>query len=152
MQASGFKLEDIKHGQLQLSVWILSNPAKQSSIMLRTATLAAALFVGFGAAHAVAPTAQIKNGSYVGTYSPEYDQDFFLGIPYAQPPVGSLRFRKPVSLNTTWEHAKPATQYSPEVLKSFHFAMSLLTRLAVLRLRLRPVELSGMCGPFCRLC
>ncbi|USP73733.1 hypothetical protein yc1106_01007 [Curvularia clavata] len=82
--------------------------------MLRTAALATALFTGLGAAHAVAPTAQTKNGSYIGSHSPEYNQDFFLGIPYAQPPVGSLRFRNPVSLNTTWDEPKPATQYSPE--------------------------------------
>ena len=89
--------------------------------MLRTAALATALFIGLGASNAVAPTARVKNGSYIGTYTPEYDQDFFLGIPYAQPPVGDLRFRNPVSLNTTWEDSKPATQYSPEVYYSFFF-------------------------------
>lgn len=87
--------------------------------MLRTAALATGLFIGLGASHAVAPTAQTKNGSYVGRYSPEYNQDFFLGIPYAQPPVGSLRFRNPVGLNTTWTEPKPATEYSPEVCYSF---------------------------------
>jgi hypothetical protein len=83
--------------------------------MVRNAALATALFVGLGAATAVVPTAQTKNGSYIGKYSSEYDQDFFLGIPYAQPPVGDLRFRNPVGLNTTWEEPKPATEYSPEV-------------------------------------
>src|SRR4051794_37087853 len=62
-----------------------------------------------------APTAQVKNGTYVGRYSPEYDQDFFLGIPYAQPPVGTLRFRDPVPLNASWSEARPATAYSGEV-------------------------------------
>ncbi|EMD60834.1 hypothetical protein COCSADRAFT_192686 [Bipolaris sorokiniana ND90Pr] len=81
--------------------------------MLRNAALATALFVGLGAS-SIAPTAQTKNGSYVGRYSAEYDQDFFLGVPYAQPPVGDLRFRNPVGLNTTWEEDKPATEYSPE--------------------------------------
>ncbi|KAL6408910.1 Carboxylesterase, type B [Ilyonectria robusta] len=59
-----------------------------------------------------APTATVKNGTYIGVYSSEYDQDFFLGIPFAQPPVGDLRFRNPVSLNTTWEGSAYATQFS----------------------------------------
>jgi len=65
------------------------------------------------------PTAKVKNGTYVGVHSKEYDQDFFLGVPYAQPPVGSLRFRNPVGLNSTWKSTKEATQYSPEVCSSF---------------------------------
>jgi hypothetical protein len=30
------------------------------------------------------PVATVKNGSYSGVYNPTYQQDFFLGIPYAQ--------------------------------------------------------------------
>jgi hypothetical protein len=30
------------------------------------------------------PTVTVKNGTYTGIYSPGYDQDFFLGMPYAQ--------------------------------------------------------------------
>lgn len=30
------------------------------------------------------PTVRVKNGTYSGIHSPQYDQDFFLGIPYAQ--------------------------------------------------------------------
>ncbi|OWZ06048.1 hypothetical protein PHMEG_00021755 [Phytophthora megakarya] len=60
------------------------------------------------------PTVTIKNGSYYGVHLETYDQDLFLGMPYAQPPVGNLRFRLPQSLNTTWSEAKNATEYSPE--------------------------------------
>lgn len=63
---------------------------------------------------AAAPTASVRNGTYVGFSSPKYSQDIFLGIPYAQPPVGDLPFRPPASLNTTWTGARNATQYSPE--------------------------------------
>lgn len=60
------------------------------------------------------PTAQVKNGSYYGFYQPNYDQDIFLGIPFAQPPVGELRFQLPQPLNTTWTDQRNATEYSPE--------------------------------------
>ena len=40
------------------------------------------------------PFVALKNGSYAGLYSPEYDQDFFLGMPYAQASV-SAAFRQP---------------------------------------------------------
>ena len=61
------------------------------------------------------PTAQIKNGTYTGVHSAEYNQDFFLGMPYAQPPVGDLRFRNPASLNESWSDSRDAMQYSGEV-------------------------------------
>ncbi|KAE9022077.1 hypothetical protein PF011_g4635 [Phytophthora fragariae] len=60
------------------------------------------------------PTATIKNGSYYGLYQEAYDQHLFLGMPYAQPPVGDLRFRVPQSPNSTWTDVKNATEYSPE--------------------------------------
>lgn len=60
-----------------------------------------------------APTAQVKNGTYSGRYSAEYNQDFFLGIPYAQPPIGDLRFRQAQSLNDTWEGIREVSAYSP---------------------------------------
>lgn len=63
-----------------------------------------------------APTAILKNGSYYGIYSSVYDQDFFLGMPFAQPPLGDLRFRQPQSLNATWTDARNATIYQPECI------------------------------------
>lgn len=35
-----------------------------------------------------APIVTIKNGTYEGRYEPTYGTDYFLGMPYAQPPVG----------------------------------------------------------------
>ena len=39
-----------------------------------------------------APTVTVKNGSYAGVHNTYYNQDYFLGIPYAQvgPPHISL--------------------------------------------------------------
>jgi carboxylesterase type B len=85
--------------------------------MLRSTAVALSLYFGLArcANNASAPTVQVKNGTYLGVHSPEYNQDFFLGMPYAQPPVGNLRFRNPAPLNTSWTDIKPATQYSGEV-------------------------------------
>ncbi|KAF3767925.1 hypothetical protein M406DRAFT_61678 [Cryphonectria parasitica EP155] len=60
------------------------------------------------------PTVQVLNGSYYGIYNPTYEEDLFLGMPFAQPPVGDLRYQNPQPLNTTWTESRNATQYSPE--------------------------------------
>ncbi|KAF2086206.1 lipase [Saccharata proteae CBS 121410] len=57
------------------------------------------------------PTANVLNGTYVGRSLPEWDQDIFLGIPFAQPPIGDLRFRWPQSLNTSFSGTRNATEY-----------------------------------------
>ncbi|KAL4908620.1 hypothetical protein BDW74DRAFT_188537 [Aspergillus multicolor] len=58
------------------------------------------------------PTASVKNGTYTGKRNANFNQDLFLGIPYAQQPVGNLRFAIPQSLNETWKGEKNATEYS----------------------------------------
>jgi hypothetical protein len=60
------------------------------------------------------PTVTLKNGTYEGIHSDSYNQDFFLGIPFAQPPLGNLRLNLPASLNTSWKGVKKATEYYPE--------------------------------------
>ncbi|KAK0615247.1 Alpha/Beta hydrolase protein, partial [Bombardia bombarda] len=57
------------------------------------------------------PLAKLLNGTYSGLYSPAFNQDLFLGIPYAQDTSGANRFRIPQPLNTTWPDTRPATQY-----------------------------------------
>ncbi|KAH7110559.1 Alpha/Beta hydrolase protein [Dendryphion nanum] len=63
--------------------------------------------------HDPSPTVKIKNGTVEGVHSSQYNQDYFLGIPYAQSPTGNLRFRVPQPLNTTWRAPFSAKQYSP---------------------------------------
>jgi carboxylesterase type B len=60
---------------------------------------------------AAAPTVRVLNGTYAGKYLPSYHQDAFLGIPFAQPPLGDLRFRWPRELNLSWNAVRTATEY-----------------------------------------
>ena len=61
---------------------------------------------------ASSPRVQVRNGTYAGVKDAGYNQDFFLGIPFAQQPVGNLRFTVPQPLNESWEGDREATQYS----------------------------------------
>lgn len=56
-----------------------------------------------------APTVTIKNGTYAGVYNTQYDQDLFLGVPFAQPPE---RFSIAQGPNTSWDGIRQATKYS----------------------------------------
>lgn len=80
-----------------------------------TAVSAAVVNAGHTASrrHQKAPTVTVKNGSYYGFNLPHYDQDLFLGVPYAQPPVGDLRFRVSQPLNSSWTDSRNATEYGP---------------------------------------
>lgn len=61
--------------------------------------------------HTTGPRVKTINGTYEGAYLPDWDQDVFLGIPYAQPPIGELRYRWPQPINTTSEGVRNATEY-----------------------------------------
>ncbi|KAG9253017.1 Alpha/Beta hydrolase protein [Emericellopsis atlantica] len=58
------------------------------------------------------PTVAVKNGTYTGIHLSDYNQDAFLGIPYAQPPVGDLRFSNPASLDSSWTGSRDAKSLS----------------------------------------
>jgi hypothetical protein len=77
-----------------------------------------------------APVVNVLNGSYTGVHNEFYNQDLFLGIPYAQPPVGDLRFRAPFSLNSTWNGTRAAMKYSDIVSQKPQLTSKLLTVLS----------------------
>ncbi|TNY22623.1 alpha/beta-hydrolase [Rhodotorula diobovata] len=60
------------------------------------------------------PTAVVANGTLEGVVLPTFNQEAFLGIPYAQPPVGDLRLRRARALESAFDGGKfEATEYSP---------------------------------------
>ncbi|PNS18187.1 Secreted lipase [Sphaceloma murrayae] len=56
------------------------------------------------------PLVTIRNGTLAGTYNSFYHQDLFLGIPFARPPVGYLRFQNPQPASG-WNSTRQATEY-----------------------------------------
>jgi carboxylesterase type B len=72
------------------------------------------LTLGFAILHVEcqqAPTVKVTNGTYSGRHDGTFNQDIFLGMPFAQPPIGSQRFKLPLSLNSTWTGTRPATTF-----------------------------------------
>ncbi|KAK8049360.1 carboxylesterase family protein [Apiospora phragmitis] len=59
------------------------------------------------------PRVTIKNSTLVGVYSPGYDQDFFLGVPFSQLRIGDLRFRNPQPINESWDGERAAQKLPP---------------------------------------
>ncbi|KAF7341340.1 Carboxylic ester hydrolase [Mycena venus] len=64
------------------------------------------------------PCVEIANGTVYGVDLPQFGQHLFLGIPYAQPPVGDLRLRPPRSINKKFTNLD-ATAYGPHCFSSF---------------------------------
>lgn len=60
------------------------------------------------------PTVTVANATLVGTKLPTFSQDFFGGVPYAQPPIGDLRLRLPISINSSYMNGTfDASDYGP---------------------------------------
>lgn len=83
------------------------------SLLTTTALIAAAAAAPTtsSAASSSAPTVTVKNGTYYGVHSEQFNQDFFLGMPFAAPPVGDLRFTVPQTYNESWDGERNATEY-----------------------------------------
>ncbi|KAG5926473.1 hypothetical protein E4U42_003272 [Claviceps africana] len=60
--------------------------------------------------HSQKPTVRVKNGTYQGVFSPGYQQDFFLGMPYAKK---AQRFTPPQHLEEAWDATRLAESYPP---------------------------------------
>ncbi|KAJ3533787.1 hypothetical protein NM208_g7825 [Fusarium decemcellulare] len=56
------------------------------------------------------PIVKIRNGTLSGIHSIAYNQDFFLGIPFAAPPMGNLRFARPAP-SLAWNGTRVVDKY-----------------------------------------
>ncbi|KAI9735357.1 MAG: hypothetical protein M1818_006552 [Claussenomyces sp. TS43310] len=81
--------------------------------MMRSA--ATRLLAALGIAPASGPQALVHTtqGTIGGYYLPELRQNVYLGVPYAQPPIGRLRFAQPQPINESWQGVKSATSHGP---------------------------------------
>ncbi|CAI6091975.1 unnamed protein product [Clonostachys chloroleuca] len=71
------------------------------------------------------PTASVQNGTLTGLHLSQLNQDLFLGVPFARPPVGDLRLRHPQSLNHSWEGDRDATRRGDSCVGYAGFAKGL---------------------------
>lgn len=106
-----------------LCSWILHQllPALQALLCIMKSIIAGASLLGLATAfphqshgYDGSPTVSVKNGTIAGLHSTTYNEDYFLGIPFAQPPVNELRFRNPQSYNSSYDGVFQATEYAPE--------------------------------------
>ena len=58
------------------------------------------------------PIVHTKNGTLRGLYLPAFDEELFLGVPFAEPPIGNLRLRHPVPYRSAWDGTRDATARS----------------------------------------
>ena len=61
------------------------------------------------------PIVQVANGQLLGAVLPSGIHTF-KGVPYAAPPVGSLRWREPQPA-AAWKNGRPATQFGPRAMQ-----------------------------------
>lgn len=57
------------------------------------------------------PLISLKNGTVTGKYLQGFNQDLYLGIPFAEPPIGSLRFLPPQPYGSSWTGIKQFKEY-----------------------------------------
>lgn len=83
---------------------------------MRAETVLSILASVFTAAAQNAPTAKTNNGTLQGIKCSTTNVNSFLGIPYAQAPLGSLRFAPPEPFNQTYT-TRDATKPPPACLQ-----------------------------------
>lgn len=58
----------------------------------------------------------LNNGDIVGTYNEDKSVRIYCGIPYAEAPIGELRFKEPVN-KSNWEGVLDCTYFAPRAMQ-----------------------------------
>lgn len=61
--------------------------------------------------------AKVEQGVLEGNYDTQANIQMYLGIPYAQPPVGELRWKAPLPPKT-WSGVRPAKKFGPRAMQA----------------------------------
>ena len=70
-----------------------------------------ALLLSLGSSTAQDLDIHLHTGTFRGSLTPDGDVEKWLGIPFAEPPVGELRFKAPVAINKRSSALKNATTF-----------------------------------------
>ncbi|MEI9911959.1 MAG: carboxylesterase family protein [Bacteroidota bacterium] len=62
----------------------------------------------------------IENGTIEGNYDSKTGMQFYLGIPFAKPPIGQLRWKAPQPL-TNWKGIKETKKFGPRTIQGIVF-------------------------------
>ena len=95
----------------------LSPPHGRNDYNVRMRFVAALLLCTPFSLFAIDDPVRISNGSLSGTLGRSLEVRVYKGIPYASPPVGSLRWKTPKSA-ATWEGVRKADAFSPACMQT----------------------------------
>ncbi|EUC64233.1 carboxylesterase [Rhizoctonia solani AG-3 Rhs1AP] len=102
----------MKHHHLEASVPLPTQPTRKHTLWLvLAATCAFLTATASGHFHSPRPRVRIAEITHVGYYDRAHRQTKYLGIPYAQPPLGNLRFHPPRAYNLS--HTVIADAFGP---------------------------------------
>lgn len=75
------------------------------------------LLIGFSTRAQKSVKAETNYGEVEGFHEEESDLDLFLGVPYAKPPVGDLRWKAPQEMDD-WDGAKKTAEFGPAPMQT----------------------------------
>ena len=93
-------------------------PSRAGIAIVSAAVFTVASSIGAGAAATADTQIQTSEGTLAGVWQPGFR--LFEGIPYAEPPVGKLRWQPPQS-PAHWTGVRPATQPGDECVQQAIF-------------------------------